>query len=687
VAGCCFLACWLPFNLGVRPEAYVAFGVTSVLTLLWRGRGVWALALATLVAGVTVTASPASVLLAAPVLVLARRIVPLVRAGVSGRGELAARVAALCCVGAVSVALVFADQSLYSLVVATRWHDDFGPSVPWYDEISRYQYLLGTDQDGTATKRVPVLLTAVLLPVVALLLARRVEPDVTGTHPGAGMGPSAGRLAGVAFVGLLLLWLTPSKWSHYFGALAGVFTAFLVVAIAGLARVDRRAGERVDRVSGAIGLAGAAMVALVAGLAFSGPNAWWQPAVYDVPWAAGPIRPAGLPLDSPLLWLVVGAAGYLTVRARRNRAVARQALVAAPALLAVTVLGVSVALLLGSFVAGPIREPSGSLALSNVRRLAGAPSCGPGDDVAVLPDVPGSVMSPVGLDPGRAGGFAFGAGYDPAAPPPDPPGSGASVQLWGSLANGPANIGTLTTPWFALPRITEGQELTLSVAGRTDNGNSLSLEFGTAAGNGTVTSLTAVTPPDPLRSAPGQQPDHRLWRSIGVAATAVPSDADRVRIHAVDATSDPDGWLALTGPRLRQVHTLRDFLADHGPVLVAWPMAFLFPCAVDPVTVRDGLAEAPATVLEAPRRYASLSSVSTDRNSGGDFTPLRTLGGLGEVTTRLAGRPDTDWGTLLLTNYPAARDSYQVRVTRQEVSGLRGVSVAPVPPVNPAAGS
>ncbi|MDT7612129.1 MAG: arabinosyltransferase, partial [Pseudonocardiales bacterium] len=252
LAAGCFLACWLPFDLGVRPEAYIAVGVTGVLALLWRGRGLPALGAATLLAALTVSASPSGVLLAAPVLVFAPQVVRIVRAG-AGRLEIVARVAALCCVGGVALVLVFADQSWHALAVATRWHTEFGPSLPWYAELARYSSLLGDGPDGTATKRVPVLLTLALLPVVGLLLARRTEGGIAGAVEGGAAGaagrvsPAAARLAGVAVLGLALFWLTPSKWSHHFGGLAGVFAAFLVVAAVLLVRCARSApaGDRV----------------------------------------------------------------------------------------------------------------------------------------------------------------------------------------------------------------------------------------------------------------------------------------------------------------------------------------------------------------------------------------------------------------------------------------------------------
>jgi arabinosyltransferase C len=724
----------LPFNLGVRPEAYVAFGTTAVAALLWRARTLCSVGLAGLVAGVCATASPAAVLLAAPVLVFAPKIWWIVTANTTRGVEVAARVSVLCCLGAVALVLVFADQSWHAVAVATVWHTRFGPSLPWFDEFARYRYLLGADQDGTATKRLPVLLSLALLPVVALLLARTHPPapaiSINTAHPRTGaadepaaasatpssalISSGAARLAAMVSLGLGSLWLAPSKWTHYFGALAGMFAAFLVVTIVFLAQCARRPETAQpshpqpshpqpshlqpsppqqwtpgwgrgggDPVLPWVGLCGTGVVAVAIGLAFSGPNAWWQPGVYDVAWASQPITPAGVPLNSPLLWAAMVAVGVVVIGRRRGIAVARRAVLAGPALLALTAVGVSVAVLLGSFVAAPLRQPSGSLALSNIHRLTGHPTCGLGDDVQVLPDVAGSVMTPATNDPGQVRGFIVGAGYDPGAPPPDPPGTGSSTQLWGSLGGGPTgalNTATLTSAWFRLPTVAPDQEVAVSVAGRTTAGNMLALEFGRADPDGVVTPLGRRTPPDPLRAEPGQPPHYRLWRAVGIAAAQVPTGADRVRVDAVDASSDPDGWLAVTGPRLRDILPLSRYLTEHSPVLVAWPIAYLFPCATNPVAVRGGRAQAPVAVLEAAQRYSGLGAATTDPTIGGDYAPLRQLGGLGEVTTRIVGRPDLDWGDLLLTNYPAARDTYATTTTWTKVSGLHGAHTPPPPP-------
>jgi arabinosyltransferase B len=643
LAAVCLLAAWLPFNLGVRPEPYVAFGVTSVLALLWRARGLTGLGWAALLTGLIIPVSPGGILVVAPIVVFAPRIVAIVRRSARGRMQLLARILLLCCVGAVGLTAIFADQTWDGLVTATRWHNFFGPSLPWYHEPDRYAFLLGADQSGSASKRIPVLLTLAVLPVIGMLLIRRT---MTG-----GTDSSAWRLVGVVVAALALLWSTPSKWSHHFGALAGLFASLLVMAVMVLWQRARAPAH--DRGTIGISLAGAVLVAAVSALAFAGPNSWWQPAVYDVPWARGPVRPIGLPLDSPLFWigaLVVVCAALSTLRPIRSM------LVAAPAVLAVAAAGTAVVMLLSSFLAAPLRRPAGSLAATNLHQLAGGHSCGLADDIEVLPD--GPVLEPAGSSapgPAQPTGFLALTGFDPGAPPPDPPGTGTSAQLWGSLVSGPESTGTLISPWFELPT---GSGVAVSVSGRTDRGNKLALEFGRAADTDII-ALAERTPfdqPKPHQDQLEGPPEYRPWRSIGLDAAQIPAAADRVRIRAVDASTDPDGWLAVTGPRQRSIVGLTEFLVDHGPVLVSWPQAFLFSCVHDIVGVAGGLAETPRAVIEAPRRHGRLSAIATDQAQGGNFAALRPFGQLHEIPTRLAGHPEIDWGTLQLST---ARDTYQ----------------------------
>ncbi|KAA0101896.1 hypothetical protein CIW49_00535 [Mycolicibacterium sp. P1-18] len=652
LAAASLLAAWLPFNLGTRPESYVALGVVVAVALAMRARGPRELALLALTVGLTVPISPNGLLVLAPVVVFAPRLWAALRSASPTRWRLAAHLAALSCVAAVGLTVIFADQTWDALLVASDWHTFFGPALPWWDEPDRYRYLLGSDQQGSAAKRMPILLTAAMIPVVGLLALPRARRDAVGR--------AALRMAAVAVVALLLFAASPSKWSYHLGAAAGPIAALLTV---GVVLVARRA-RTPDRYATVVGVAGSALLVAAASVAFDGPNAWWLPVVYDVPWPSEPPRPLGMPLNQPWPWLaVVVVTAALLYRRRLAKAVA-----AGPAVTTLIAVGAVLALLLGSFVAAPLRRPQGSLAALNLDRVAGTRVCGLADDVEVLPD--GPTLLPSGDGGEQLTGFARQSGYPADAPPPDPPGTGASTLLWGSHAPGVEATGSMTSPWFVLPPQPANGGVTVSVAGRTDGGNQFVYDFGRAGGGGVAT-LGERTPVD--RPASDEDPAHPLWRSLGVDATTIPAGANRVRIRAVDGRTDPVGWLAFTGPRLRSSIGLTAFLADKGPVLISWPMAFLFPCVRDLATVRAGVATTPLAVIESPRPFLT---EGRRQDIGGVFAALTVFGTLHEVPSRLVGRPDVDWGAVKLSG-DVARDAYRRAVTRALVPGSGGVEHLP----------
>ncbi|RDH77096.1 hypothetical protein DVS77_16810 [Mycolicibacterium moriokaense] len=578
------LVAWLPFNLGTRPEAYVAMWVTVALALALRTRTPAGLGWLALVVGLTIPISPNGLLVVAPIVVFAPRLAAVLRGG--GRTRLAADILLLCCVVAVGITIVFADQTWDGLVTATDWHTFFGPSIPWYHEPDRYAYLLEQTQQGGAAKRVPVLLSLALLPLVAMLTLRRRHLDLLDRR--------VIRLAAVVLVSLLAFALTPSKWSYHFGAAAGVFAAFMA---AGVVLMVRRA-KGPDTRTVVVGAVGSVLLAFTAALAFDGPNNWWLATLYDVPRVAVPLKP----LNNPLFWLGLLAVGIgifaLLRRRRRDRPIART-VAAGPALVAVTACAVALAVLAGSFVLAPFRRQEGSIALANLERVTGDKVCGLADDVEVLLDG----------DPLKSAGGQ----------------------------------------WFALPSIAPNSSVAVSVSDGTPVGGDVVFDFGRADG----TDLTV-------------QP---TWRGVGAAD--VPVGADRVRIRGVGGAEAPGSGV----PRLRPVVGLTEFLAGHGPVMLTWPMAFVFPCVHDIARVSGGVADTPRTVVEAPEPRAT---EDRRRDLGGTFAELDVYGDLREVPSRLKGHPEIDWGSVWVSDDPAAHDDYQRTVSRAVVPGA-GATRGPRP--------
>lgn len=702
-----FLACWLPFDLGVRPEAFLALGTAGIVTALLRATAEDArapfgwLGLAAALTGLTVAVTPTGLAGVLIVLVFAPRIVRLLaRPGRLPRWlVLPARVVLLGCAGAGGLVAMFADATWNGVRQATLVHNEFGPSLGWYQEIQRYSSLLGTTEWGSAGKRL-----AVLLAITSLLVAGACA--MRGLHRMARM-PELPLLIGSVLAVFAALWCTPSKWTHHFGALAGVSPALVVATAVLLARAGSvRSARREARWAG---LFGAVAAAVAAALAFSGPNAWWQYSDFGVAWSDTPVRPLGLPLDSPLVWLALAAVvGLLAWALVRLRVLSAAVTVPAGAVWTVSAL-VMVGVLVGSFVQAPARAGEFSVGASNVDSVRQR-SCGIENDVEVLPLAEeGSLRIPEGPldDTGTAQHPAFRAdGGRPGRPPQEPllraaPGeqalrptgpeaepTDASPVMWDSLADGAQAVGSVTTGWFELPRPRGDQVLSVWVAGRPEQGNDLRMEFGNSLGAGVrplgQRALRDAPPQqlpfeDPRMGRPVDWRDFRDWRLITVSAADLPPGTDRVRLRAADTTTDEQGWLAFSGPAVRDVVPLRDVLDGGTPALVDWPISFLFPCHRDYPRVSHGTADSPGVLVTPPDGEGSMSS---DPSYGGVFAGVPSQSRRLETPSRLRGAPGLTWGHVLSVRYDVDRDAYDTTTRRVRQGGADGDGAYPFEPGN-----
>jgi arabinosyltransferase C len=667
LAAVSLLAWWMPYCLGVRPEAFAALGVTATFALVLRGTrrrdgsGLLMLGLGALAAGLSLAVSPVGLPALAPIIALSPQIVRTLR---SGGSWLVSWIAVGACLASTGVVVMFADQSWFGVRTANELHRYYGPDVPWFQEIRRYEYLLGFDLQGDVGRRVPVLLTVAALVCATLMLAR-------GARQLPGM-----RLAyvpGVCLaVGLVLLWPTPSKWTHYFGALAGVGAATLACSVVLLLVLARNSGP--VRAVVLIGLGGTSLAVLAASVAFSGKNNWFLYSQFGVPWGTQPVRP----LNNPLPWLaLVGVlVGTALLRDRRH-GVARM-LVRMPAVIAVVSVVGSIAVLLFSFAVAPIdQRDSYSMGQQNLDSIRGS-SCGIEDKIVVTPEESATPLRPSGRGQDNALGFARGGGHPPGIGVPP-----SADNVWGSLTGGPLSTGGLTTRWFSLPPLQQDQELAVSVAGRTGDGNYFALEFaraGRPVGQRILDDAymdADERPTYPTEHVIEDEPqDHPSWRTLRVDPGGIPAGADEVRVKALDATSDPAGWIATTGPRIRQVMGLREFLRDRGPTYVDWSMAWSFPCVRDLPRVGDGLVEPPSVLISAPSGLGFGGTAAFVEGIGGSFLGVSEIGEQTEVPTRLLGtddKPDyAEWGHLILVEYPVTRDVYSVRTNPRWRWGWRG---------------
>src|SRR5699024_5581179 len=176
----------------------------------------------------------------------------------------------LLAVGLALLYTVFADQTLATVLEATRIRTELGPSLPWYGEKDRWEALFGVSADGGVARRFPVLLMLMCIAVVTAVMLRR------GRVPGAVGGPSR-RLLGVIACSLALRELTPTKWTHHSGVFAGLGGALAVLTVIALrlqtvSLIRRR------------WLVGAALC-LVVGLSTATNNTWWYVSDYGIPFS------------------------------------------------------------------------------------------------------------------------------------------------------------------------------------------------------------------------------------------------------------------------------------------------------------------------------------------------------------------------------------------------------------------
>ena len=137
----------------------------------------------------------------------------------------------------------------------------------------RYQSLFGTAADGSLARRFPVLLLILGIVVCMVVLLRRDK------IAGAALGPSQ-RLIGSSVIAFAVLALTPTKWTHHFGAFAALGAG--IAALTALATSSDVLRSRRNRL-----LFLAALFAILA-LAFTGPNTWWYTNNWGVPFNGGP---------------------------------------------------------------------------------------------------------------------------------------------------------------------------------------------------------------------------------------------------------------------------------------------------------------------------------------------------------------------------------------------------------------
>jgi len=663
-----FLAFWLPYDNGLRLEPEVAVGSLLVWCAVERAvatRRVLPLALGLIAAAFTVAATPTGFIAVASLLVALRPLLALLRrhAAVYGR---AAVIGPILGAGLVVLVVIFADQTLAGVLEATRIRTAIGPNLSWFEEPVRYEELFSSLPDGALARRFPVLLLLLCLGTSLVVLLRR------GGIPGAGLGPSR-RLIGTAGTSLALLALTPTKWTHHFGALASVGAALAALtALATSSTVLRSRRNRWWFVSGLL---------VILAMSATGPNAPWYVSQYGVPWFDKPPSVHGVQASTLLIVGAILAAMVAVIDGLRHqpgapppapdqRPARRRALQITSAPLAVCC-GLLVLAEVAAMGKAIDKQRNGySMGAANITELAGH-GCNLTDAVEVETDrragalrpLPASLLADIPLQRGfTQNQLPLGSSSNPAdqqsarrdrvVPPVSnadnpvtrlPAGlGGTQIPIWSSFNPNAPGTGYLRTSWYALPDAARHGRapVVVAVAGQLSATTPLIAEFARHTGK----SFQVL---DRVPIGGWATADEPGWRDYRLGLAGRRAEADAVRLIAADDDVTDTGWLIFSAPRVPVLSSLTTLVAPTPPVFLDWPVGFVHPC-VRPFAIHNGIAEIPQYRLLPDKMLADDSTSWSSADGGGPLGWLHILATQQEIPTYLKQNWNTDWGKLMI---------------------------------------
>jgi len=724
-AGAVFVAAWLPFNNGLRPEPLIALGVIAAWMLVETAiatRRLVPAAMAIVVAMLTATVAPQGLIAVAALLTGARPIAQIIMRRRATDGLLAPLAVLAASLSLITV-VVFRSQTLATVAESARIKYKVGPTIAWYQDWLRYYFLtVESNPDGSMARRFAVLVLLLCLFGMLVILLRR------GRIPGVASGP-AWRLVGTTAFGLLLLTFTPTKWAIQFGAFAGLAGALGAVTAFALARIGLHNRRNLTLYVTAL--------LFVLAVATSGVNGWFYVGNYGVPW--WDIQPviASHPVTSIFLTLSIitgllaawqhfrmDYAGHTEVTDnRRNRVLASTPLLVVATIM---VIGEVASLAKGAVFRYPLYT-TGKANLAAISSALSPSSCAMGDDVLTEPDpnvgllqpVPGQSIGPDGpLGGVNPVGFKpDGVGDDLRSYPvvtkpgvvnsdasPNKPNAAMSDSAGTAGGKGPVGVNgsnvalpfgldpantpvmgsygentlaaTATSTWYQLPpRTADRPIVVVSAAGaiwsyKEDGtftyGQSLKLQWGISRPDGTTQPLGEVQPIDI-----GPEP---AWRNLRFPLTWAPPEANVARIVAYDPNLSQDQWFAFTPPRVPVLKTLQQLIGSQKPVLMDIATAANFPCQ-RPFSEHLGVAELPDyRILPDHKQTASSSNGWEASATGGPFLFTQVLLRTSTISTYLRGDWYRDWGSIEQYHPLVPSDQAPNAVIQQGVMTVKGWS-------------
>lgn len=395
-----FLAFWLPYDNGTRPEPFIAMMIVLTWASFERAVATNRLlpaAVGTLFAAVTLSGGPTGLFGPGILLVFLPSLITILRRRLPLLGDLPTwravlvMVAPFLATGTAILIAVFGDQTLGAVLESIRVRAEVGPSLRWHDEGLRYTTLFEQLVDGSLTRRLPVfLMMASALLITAWLIRHR------GRIPGVAQGPIQRGII-IFFMGTALLSFTPTKWTHHFGIYPGLAAVLGAVAAVVLGRIVMKAVWARTLTLGAF--------VFIFAQALGGPNGWWYVAHFSVPWWDKTIQYKGVEAADIVLAisLIIVAVGIVQMFRERQRvaeggqpATVRPSRYTRACAAPIAVFGCIIVLFsMATFTKAFIGQyPGYSVGLGNLRTFAGN-QCGMASDVLVEDNSNDSFLRPV----------------------------------------------------------------------------------------------------------------------------------------------------------------------------------------------------------------------------------------------------------------------------------------------------
>ena len=593
------LVWWGAYAIGARPEPIAAAAAVIAVALLTRAydtRRLLPAAFAVAVAAISFAAHPIGIVAAAPVIVS----IPMLWRIARERSAIAVavtRTVAVASAAAIALVLAFSGGSLTGMLTGSRRFALVEEPLTWLDEWRRYGLLLADIPMGSYARRSVVLVGLVLLLwfIVFVLWSRRVAPFSS---------PVPLSLIGWSFaLSFVLMWITPSKWTHHFGSLSALGPLFIVAMAVVVPRLVR---THLGEARLPAWLAPTALVSLVPPMLVSirGVDQW----AYE--WGEGLARPerpevAGIGMGNYVIWglglVVLIVAGCLWGRRRDGSPNGASALVAIPVLVSVFFAAIG-GYMYVSFIGMALPGQGFTTGGATARDPWGA-QCLPDKAIDLWDAAGGSPLATVAGEPDAAG-FALLSAADPSRPE-----AAADLQIW-TTQDEPAGTGRLQTAWYGAPRLSADQKI-----GVLASGDFLSRTVGR------LTAEFRVDGGTPQSVSVGADGNRVGWSTMIVPVPAALADKKvvEVRLVADDLTAVPGQSVSVSAPTLIEPVTM-DEVASHGdPTAVGWTQSFWFACD-RPMTIARGVIEPPvfATTfgtngidnIWVPQRGGSLAGVS-----------------------------------------------------------------------------